>query len=326
MLDRRNFIRKSLQTGIVLSVPQIALHASDQLKGRIKVGMITDLHQDIMHDGPVRMRAFLDRMKKLRPDGLLQLGDFAYPGDKNKQVIDMFNGGHQLRMHVIGNHDMDAGYTKDQCVQYWGMPHRYYSHMVGGICFVVLDANDKGSPAYKGGYHSFIGQEQVDWLERTLQEINTPVVIVSHQPLAGASAVDNAAQIQQLLSKHTKKILLALNGHTHINAAFEVDGINYVHINSASYYWVGGKYKHDSYPKELVKDHEWIAYTCPYKDALFSVLTIDPVKCTVTIEGSSSNWVGDSPEELGYQSTESILSNEMITPVISNRKFNKPVL
>jgi hypothetical protein len=117
---------------------------------------------------------------------------------------------------------------------------------------------------------------------------------------------------------------LALNGHTHLNAVFEVNGINYVHINSASYFWVGGKYIHDSYPNEIIKDHEWIAYTCPYQDALFSMLTIDPIKLTVTVEGTSSKWVGKSPEELGYEPPNSIDSKAAIAPVISSRTFRKP--
>ena len=325
MLTRRHFLRNTIQAGIVISIPEKAVHALTQLKELVKVGVITDLHQDIMHDGPVRMKAFLDKMKSQRPDALLQMGDFAYPGDKNKEVIDLFNNAHPLRMHVIGNHDTDAGYTSEQCVQYWGMTSRYYTKMVSGICFIVLDANDKGSPTYKNGYPSYINKDQVGWLRNKLEEVDAPVVIISHQPLAGVSAVDNAVEIQHLLSNHSDKILLALNGHTHLNAAFEINGINYVHINSASYFWVGGNYIHDSYPKEMIKDHEWIAYTCPYKDALFSMLTIDPIKLTVTIEGTSSKWVGKSPEELGYDGLNSIGSDVAIAPVISNRTYKKPV-
>ena len=323
MPDRRSFLTKSIKAGIVISIPWSPLFAFTRIRRSVKVGVITDLHQDIMHDGPLRLTSFLDHMNRVKANALLQMGDFAYPGEKNKQVIDMFNKAHQLNMHVIGNHDTDAGYTKDQCVQYWGMPHRYYSQMVDGVCFIVLDANDKGSPIYKSGYPSFIANEQLDWLRKTLEKTNAPIVIVSHQPLAGISAVDNCAEVQELLSKHAGKILLAINGHTHINAAFEVGGINYVHINSASYYWVGGKYKHESYPKELVKDHEWIAYTCPYKDTLFSMLTIDPVNHTVMIQGASTQWVGKSPQELGCELPSAMGQEQIISPMISNRKIRK---
>ena len=36
------------------------------------LGMIADLHQDVMHDGPSRLEAFLDAMKNEKPDALLQ--------------------------------------------------------------------------------------------------------------------------------------------------------------------------------------------------------------------------------------------------------------
>ena len=52
----------------------------------IKLGIITDLHQDIMHDGPARLKVFLDAMANEKPDALLQLGDFAYPTKGNEVV------------------------------------------------------------------------------------------------------------------------------------------------------------------------------------------------------------------------------------------------
>lgn len=323
MLSRRRFICNTLQAGVAIAVPHHALHALNQLRRLIKIGLITDLHQDIMHDGLQRMQAFAAHVKKVKPDAIVQMGDFAYPGEKNKEVIGLFNQTHSTRMHVIGNHDTDAGYTKDQCIQYWGMPSRYYTQVVEGICFIVLDANDKGSPTYKSGYHSYINQEQSEWLEDQLSKSRLPVVVVSHQPLAGVSAVDNATAIQAILSKHKHKVLLAINGHTHVDAAFETGGITYVHINSASYFWVGGKYKHDSYPKEVIKDHEWIASTCPYRDPLFSTLTIDPQKQVITLEGSTSEWVGPSPQELQVDALKQSIPGLQVAPHISNRTITQ---
>src|SRR5664279_2584956 len=99
------------------------------------------------------------------------MGDFAYPGDKNKIVIDMFNKAHNTRMHVIGNHDTDAGFTKEQCLSYWGMPSLYYAQKIGGVWFILLDGNDKGSPAHKGGFPSYIAPEQVQWLKDAISPL-----------------------------------------------------------------------------------------------------------------------------------------------------------
>ncbi|MCQ0111163.1 metallophosphoesterase family protein [Zhouia amylolytica] len=321
MNDRRAFLKGALATSIVISLPSAAFSLFDKGNKPLRVGMITDLHEDIMHDGLLRMEAFLKVMKRKKPDALIQLGDFAYPGDKNKEVIELFNNAHPNTLHVIGNHDMDAGYTREQCVDYWGMPDRFYVRKINGVSFVVLDGNDKGSPVHKGGYASYINEMQYQWLEQQLEQIDGPVVIVSHQPLAGAYAIDNAEQVQGLLAKHSDKILVAVNGHTHIDAHLEVQGIHYVHINSASYYWVGGKFQHDSYDESILKEHKYISYTCPYKEALFTLMTIDPKSRTISFSGKSSRWVGESPEELGFEGYENAIPGKEIVPEIRKREI-----
>jgi len=321
MPNRREFINCNVKAALALLTPAVDTHLWMQVRKEIKIGVITDLHQDIMHDAPKRLETFLGAMAKVKPDALLQLGDFAYPGEKNKDVIDGFNRAHEKVMHVIGNHDTDAGYTTAQCIAYWGMPGRYYHQMIGGISFLVLDGNEKGSPKHKGGYASYIGEEQLTWLKLELKKTANPVVVVSHQPLAGELAIDNALEVQQLLSAHAGKILLAINGHSHINASYHVSGVDYLHINSASYFWVGEKFKHESYPASVIDNHPWIAYTCPYRDALFASLVIDPETKTVRVEGTQSDWVGDSPKTLGFNGMPGLKRDMEIAPAISSRNF-----
>ena len=141
------------------------------------------------------------RLQKHHVDAIFQLGDFAYPGKKNKEIIDHFNNAHPTALHVIGNHDTDSGYTHQQCVNYWGMPAPYYTKEIAGISFIFLNGNEKGSPTRKGGYASLIGEAQISWLKNQLETIDTPIVIVSHQPLLGTLAVDNAEEVQDILSK-----------------------------------------------------------------------------------------------------------------------------
>ncbi|NIP96728.1 MAG: alkaline phosphatase, partial [Akkermansiaceae bacterium] len=47
------------------------------------------------------------------------------------------------RYHVIGNHDTDGGYQREQTVAWWKMTARYYSFDHAGTHFVVLDGNDR---------------------------------------------------------------------------------------------------------------------------------------------------------------------------------------
>lgn len=317
--SRRSFIRNITAASVAISIPQWAFAFVRSLPAPVKLGLIADLHQDIMHDGLQRMQAFVKEMDVQRPDAIIQLGDFAYPNEKNKAVIDLFNDAHAQSYHVIGNHDTDAGHTKEQCLQVWGMSNRYYAQEVAGVQLLVLDGNDTGSPTHKGGYPSYVGKEQQEWLKGQLAEATRPVIVISHQPLAGAGAVDNAAEMQAILSQHADKILLAINGHSHVDDLLRTGGVNYMHLNSASYQWIGGDYKHQSYSEEIHEAHPWIAYTCPYRDSLFATLVIDPETYTIRIEGRESSWVGLSPTEAGTNVYPELVVGEEIAPRIRDR-------
>lgn len=299
-MNRRNFIASTTALCASIALPSWARSLPTGSAGTLDLGIITDLHHDIMHDGMERMQAFVNAVQRHKPDAIMQMGDFAYPDNKNKPVIDLFNHAHATRLHVIGNHDTDLGHTNAQCMETWGMPAPYYTQVINGYRFIVLNGNEKGSPDYQGGYPSYIGREQLDWLEAQLTQYPEPVLMVCHQPLVGYAAVDNAAKVQALMQQHRDRILLALNGHTHIDALQYVGDIPVVTVNSASYYWVGEKYAHESYPAAIHESHPWISKTCPYKDPLFTFLSIHPAKGTITIQGKKGSWTGPSPAALHY--------------------------
>lgn len=320
-MNRREFIHTAGITTVSLFLPNLSQVFAKQVKGKTQIGVISDLHQDIMHDGEKRLLEFLEASKKKDLAAIIQMGDFAYPSKENTDVIQFFNKAHTSSLHVIGNHDTDGGFTKEQCLEVWDMPSPYYSKVINGILLIVLDGNEKGSPSHTGGYPSFIGSQQLEWLQQELENSPYPVLIVSHQPLAGVIAVDNEKEIQSILSNYSEKILLCINGHSHIDQHLEIEGVNYLHINSASYYWVGGKYKHDSYSESIHQEHPYISSTCPYEQSLFAFLTIDIGNKKVMIEGKKSKWVGKSPDDLGFKIEENPELNEWIMPKIQNRKI-----
>ena len=316
-LSRRGFLGIGAAFCISLPISSLADSALKRVAKPVRIGLISDLHNDIIHDARYRLEQFVAYTQQSRVDGILQLGDFAYPAAKNKEVIDVFNRAHPTRLHVIGNHDTDAGHSKEQCLSIWGMPDRYYTQSISGITFIVLDGNDKGSSTHKGGYPAYINSLQSTWLKTTLQAVNEPVIIVSHQPLMGPLAVDNAAEIQGILAGASDKVLLAINGHTHVDSLLFKEAIPYLTINSASYFWVGDKFMHESYPKAVHQSHEWISRTCPYQDPLFTVMTVNSANRTIQIESRPSQWVGKSPAELGFSNEYQPLKvDQEITPDI----------
>ena len=226
--SKRDFLRA---TGVVAAstlLPCTATSALKALDRPIKLGIITDLHQDIMHDGPARLKVFLDAMADEKPNALLQLGDFAYPTKGNEVVTQAFQQAHPRTLHVLGNHEIDGGHTFDEVAKLWGMKGRYYTENVDGLNLIVLDGNEK--PAnHTSGYPSHIGQVQLEWLATQLKTLSGPIIVFSHQPLAGPSSIDNAKAIQKLLNSAADKVLLAVNGHTHIDEVVRVDNISYLH-------------------------------------------------------------------------------------------------
>lgn len=318
--SRRAFLGTAAVASISIALPRGVFAAVRRLAAPVRLGVISDLHHDIMHDGAARLEAFLESMSSRRPDAIIQLGDFAYPVAGNEGIIRRFNEAHPRALHVIGNHDLDRGVTKTQCIDRFGMPGRHYAADVGGVRILVLDGNDRGSPRHRGGYPSFIGPEQAAWLKAELASGERPVIVASHQPLAGAYAVDNAEEIQGILGDASDRVILAINGHSHVDQMVRVAGITHLHVNSASYQWVGGDHRHTSYAEDVHEKHPWIASTCPYRDSLFARITIDPDDLEIRIEGRESDWVGPSPAALGVKLDPSLTHGEEIAPRIRNRR------
>lgn len=318
--SRRDFLRASSVSVLSLAIPEsmVRLFTSEK---EIKIGLLSDLHFDIIHDGEDRLHFFLDVMRLEKPDALIQMGDFAIPKPENSKIIQSFNEAQSKTFHVLGNHDMDDGFSKKEVTEKYGMPSLYYSEDLGSIRLIVLDGNDPDSPTKKGGYDSFIGPDQQIWLIKELENSDKPILIVSHQPIAGIYTIDNSLEIQEILSSFSSKILLVLNGHAHVDQHIEVGGVNYVHINSASYYWVGEKLAHESLSSEIHQNHPSLQFTCPYQKPLFAVLTIDPKAKKIAIEGRKTEWIGPSPLELGYSILSESEQEKYLQPKISNRKI-----
>ncbi len=298
-INRRTATKAISAFGASMAIPSMALARDDRLSGPITLGVIADLHGGLAVDADTRLDAFLKAMSMENCDALMQMGDFAFPNSKHQAFADEFNAAHDERIHVIGNHEFDFGLTRDDCFNAWGIEASYYRREVGGLCILVLDGNEKGSPNHRGGYPSYIGPQQQQWLARELEKSDRPTLILSHQPLAGTSAIDNAAEIQQLLEEHASTIVACLNGHSHVDSLLQISDIPYLHINSASYYWVGGKAR--------------MAY---YSDPLFTTITIDPVTATLNVSASSSTWKDKSPKQIGYFESDNRPPESIVTPQI----------
>lgn len=204
----------------------------------MKFGLMSDLHLDIMHDGPDRLNQFLKACQEEQVDFIINNGDFCYPKDTSKclcseegtpvnlknamrvstpipklQMLEKFNQYPKPHYHVLGNHEMDFC-SKEEAMELYGMPGAYYDFHENGWHFLVLDPNhfqnEKGEICdyYYGNYFDyrdklpFLDEGQLQWMKRVIMECPEPVVMFSHQPLIPMwGGLRNSDQFQQALDE-----------------------------------------------------------------------------------------------------------------------------
>ncbi|MCG8306794.1 MAG: metallophosphoesterase [Cytophagales bacterium] len=324
-MERRNFIRKSIQAGAVLSLPWSATGFCLQAREKMRIGIVADVHQDIIHDGYARLRFFMDDMKARKPDFIIQLGDFALPRKRNQPFLDTWNEFEGPRYHVLGNHDMkDFGFSREQTMDWWQMKNPYYSFDQGNFHFIVLDGNEQNPDPWTGYYPRYIGSEQQDWLKKDLEETTRPVLVFSHQSLeAPDGGVANHEEIRNILEQYRTssgqlKVIACLSGHHHTDYVKEINGIPYIQINSMSYKWVGDKFARRRFGTHIEQAYPAVRKTCPYEEPLYTVLTLDPASGSMHLEGRETSFISPTPKEIGMPNAANM------SPTITERYLKLP--
>ena len=305
-MKRAEFIYKmsSLMLMNYFESPVLKLGKSNQV---IKIGVVADVHQDIIHDGFSRISYFIDQMNEIQPDFIIQLGDFALPRKQNQHFLDKWNSFKGVRYHVLGNHDMrDFGFTKEETMNWWDMKERFYSFDLKDIHFIILDGNDE-NPKPWTGYNRYIGDQQLKWLESDLEKTNKPSIIFSHQSLEAKGGIENRLMIQKIMNSHNSKngkkskVIACFSGHHHEDYFKKTDETYFIQINSMSYKWVGDNYQYKRFPDHIEKTFPMVSRTCPYLEPLFSVIEIDKKNQTLKVFGNKTTFIPPTPKDLGIK-------------------------
>lgn len=302
--------------------------------------VFTDLHADMIHDATARMEIIAKAAREQQVDFVIQLGDLQYPEetflrkhsprslsvmaerrpwslsreDEKKMIRTMLAGIGRPVYSVLGNHDLHVCDKQTMC-KYLGMPGPFYSFTEGGLRFLALDTNwirtEKGEVDMAFGNHGQYGEEklrylsarQLRWLEEQLKASADPCVLLSHISLADPlSGIHESEKILEILGKFRGKVLMAINGHGHVDGLTYAAGIPFWDVNSASYHFTGEPYTTVRYSKKLCEAYPRLPETAPYYDPLYAVVHIRDTE--IEIRGTRSTFVGPSPQELGMPDGE----------------------
>lgn len=331
-MKRRQFIKQlaGISGGIVLTAPFISCNLFSTRK--IKFGICSDIHHDIIHDAPDRLNKFLRVAEKRNVDFVVDLGDFCFPLQENRDFLDVWASSPLQKYNTLGNHDMDKG-SKQEFMDFVGMSNPYYSFDKGDIHFVVLDPNNifvngDYTPYDNGNYYrdeherGYVDPKQLQWLKQDLAQTNRHCIIFSHQSFENPNGgCQNGSEVRAIfeeanLNAGFNKVVASFSGHHHTDYAEEINQITYIQINSMSDQWVGKKYSApERFSQEINERRPALKHTIPYKDPLFAIVTIHNGK--IMIEGTKSDFIPPGPEELNYDTQ--INSNAPTVPYISDR-------
>jgi 3',5'-cyclic-AMP phosphodiesterase len=210
----------------------------------VRLAIITDLHLG-RDTGKVRGPQALELLSKivgqihlLEPDAVIELGDRLTdenpPTDRN-HLLELAHEFKRLpypRHHISGNHDMLPKADQEAIL---GTNLGNHISEFRGWTLIFLDS-------YDGTTGGLLSSQTLNWLEETLLNCQTPVVIFSHQPLHGqwlegnpyfesayrehasAKGADTARQIFE----QSGKVRLCVSGHAHWFDQRSVNGIPYV--------------------------------------------------------------------------------------------------
>ena len=316
-MKRRKFINQLGMGAGASLVPSTLLSFTPSILSKnrekpLNFGIVSDVHKDLMPDANQRLETFINQAQEREVDFIIQMGDFCFGETKNKDFLKIWETYKGPKYHILGNHDMDRN-SKEEMLDFWGMPKTYYSYDVGGYHFVILDANflyqDGKFTDYKHAnfyvdskIRTYINEEQIEWFKADLEATKLPTIVFSHQSLW--HGVKNRLTLQKIMETHKEKVICSLNGHNHTDYHFKQKEIDYIGINSMSYQWVSGKYENtERFSKEFYKEYGNLHHIAAYKDPLYAFATLNP-KGTMKIEGVKSNWMSPSPHEISRRNND----------------------
>lgn len=280
----------------------------------VRFAVFSDLHYDHIHDGDKRIDFFIKQVQNQNIDFIIELGDFIYPENQNKNIIQRLNELGVPLYFTLGNHDSDV-FPREQVMKFFNMDKSYYSFKMKNTKFIVLDScyiktANGYKPYLKRNYskttdiYPYVPEKQLEWLKNELNDDSKYYVIFSHHSLKNEfpkRGIGNKEEVQSIINdanNRGKKIILCMNGHDHGSDISKIEDTYYYTLNSMSYIWGGSEYEHFNYPEELHKKYPYLKDLILYKEGLYAIVSIYD-NGSFEIAGMKGDYQNVSPKELG---------------------------
>ena len=290
----------------------------------VKFSVFADLHYlpgTFYTNAGQRLDAIRDRAVESGSEFVIHCGDLCHEPTKCGEILRKYREFPMPTYTCLGNHEFERESAKDVLDAY-GMKEFYYFFDRGGYRFVVLDTNymsvngvtthfelHNHRPMPEGAERRLLPPEEIAWLEQTVMESPYPCVLFSHQSLERVYSDGPLARRREVwellerLNRDKRRILLAINGHYHMDFLRIRDNIAFLDLNSASYDWIEEKHA-GVYPEEIYRDYSLVSHTLLWNDPIHAVITLGD-HGEIEIEGGKSEYFcGLDREKAGIPITD----------------------
>jgi len=252
LLSRRAFLRRGT---LVMAAATFGRWARDgwtedvpATTPALRFGLITDVHyadkapttKRFYRESIAKMREAVAKFHEAKPAFVIEVGDLIDEAPTAEGEIGHFktiDAEYALlpcdRHYVLGNHDVWT-LTKTQFLDAAGRKAAHYSFDNSGHHFVVLDSCYRTDGVAYGGKNfkwddTDVPAAQRDWLAADLKATGKPTIVFIHHrtDIADPHAIKSGAEVRKILEE-SGQVLAVFQGHQHINAHNEINGIHYV--------------------------------------------------------------------------------------------------
>ena len=97
-----------------------------------------------------------------------------------------------------------------------------------------------------------------------------------------------------------------------------VNGVRYIQINRASYWWLNNSdARRQTYPAAVHQAHPYLTHVAACRDPPWALVTLDFERAALLLKGRRTRWVGPGPWTRGEQTP---WPREHLHPSISTRR------